>query len=257
MSRNILRGRFAWYELLTTDTNAAQRFYTQLVGWDTGSGKAGDEPYTLFTARRRQVAGLMALPEEARRNGAGPHWLGYVSTPDVDGTIEQALRLGGRVLYPAFDVPEVGRVGVIADPQGAALGLYRPLEAPAEADGMPGIGDISWHELMTSDHFAAFTFYESLFGWKKTETMDMGEAGLYQMYGIGGRTLGGMFNKPADVPAVSWLYYIHVADVNRTVEKMKSLGGTLCNGPMEVPGGDLIAQCTDPQGAAFALHSSK
>ena len=102
-----------------------------------------------------------------------------------------------------------------------------------------------------------FSYFGTLFGWKKTETMDMGEAGLYQMYGIGGRTLGGMFNKPADVPAVSWLYYIHVADVNQTVEKMKSLGGTLCNGPMEVPGGDLIAQCTDPQGAAFALHSSK
>jgi hypothetical protein len=258
MTHQVPRGRFVWYELLTSDTNAAQRFYTLLIGWDTASGKAGDEPYTLFTSSQRQIAGLMALPEEARRAGAQPHWLGYVSTPSVDATIEQAEKLGARALMPAFDVPEVGRVGVFADPQGAVLGVYTPLAPAADAGSMPVAGEISWHELMTTDHFAAFPFYEALFGWKKTELMDMGEAGLYQMYGLAGRTLGGMFNRPRDLPGPpSWLYYIHVRDVTSAVEMVHRLGGQVCNGPMEVPGGDLIAQCLDPQGAAFALHSHR
>lgn len=67
-----------------------------------------------------------------------------------------------------------------------------------------------------------------------------------------------MFNKPAEMPGPPfWLYYIMVPDVKAVVEKIKGLGGQILNGPMEVPGGDLIAQCLDPQGAAFAIHSKK
>lgn len=257
MPKNVPRGRFLWYELLTSDPDAAQRFYTQLIGWDTQSTKAGDEPYTLFTQGGRQIAGMMLLPEDARRSGALSHWLGYVSTPSVDDTIAQAEKLGGRTLMAGTDIPDIGRAGVIADPQGAALGLYAPLEPVDDTEHAPLAGEISWHELMTTDHFAAFDFYSALFGWNKTETMDMGELGLYQMYGRNGRTLGGMFNRTPDMPPgpPAWLYYIHVPDVHAAVTKVTALGGKLCNGPQEVPGGDLIAQCLDPTGAAFALHS--
>lgn len=82
--------------------------------------------------------------------------------------------------------------------------------------------------------------------------------GIYQIYGRKEITLGGMFNKPAEMPGPSfWLYYIMIPDVNEGVEKIKDLGGQLLNGPLEVPGGELIAQCLDPQGAAFAIHSKK
>jgi predicted enzyme related to lactoylglutathione lyase len=67
-----------------------------------------------------------------------------------------------------------------------------------------------------------------------------------------------MYNKPREVPGTAaWLYYIHVDDVNERTKNVEALGGKVLNGPMEVPGGDLIAQCLDPQGAAFALHSPK
>ncbi len=84
----------------------------------------------------------------------------------------------------------------------------------------------------------------------------MGPGGIYQIYGHKGAPLGGMFNKPDEMPGPPmWLYYVSVDDVNQSVEKVTALGGQVLNGPMEVPGGDLIAQCVDPQGALFALHS--
>ncbi|MCJ7753754.1 MAG: hypothetical protein MUP13_04255, partial [Thermoanaerobaculales bacterium] len=96
-----------------------------------------------------------------------------------------------------------------------------------------------------------------LFGWKPAEAMDMGEAGIYQLYGGGDAPLGGMFNKPNEMPGPPmWLYYVKVGDVNEVVKKVAELGGQVINGPMEVPGGDLIVQCLDPQGALFAIHSS-
>jgi predicted enzyme related to lactoylglutathione lyase len=78
------------------------------------------------------------------------------------------------------------------------------------------------------------------------------------MYGLGDKTMGGIYNKPAEMPGPPmWLYYTVVPDVNEAAEKVKAKGGQVLNGPMEVPGGsgDMIAQCMDPQGAPFAIHS--
>ena len=86
--------------------------------------------------------------------------------------------------------------------------------------------------------------------------MDMGEDGIYQMYGRGGPPLGGMYTVSESMPVrPGWLYYITVDDVRPTAERVKELGGQVLRGPMEVPGGGLIAQCLDPQGALFAIHS--
>jgi hypothetical protein len=113
---------------------------------------------------------------------------------------------------------------------------------------------VSWHELITSDHEAALRFYSQLFGWQKTDAIP-GPNGTYQMYGKGGRTFGGMMTKPKDYPAPPhWLYYVKVADLDGALARVKKNDGKVWNGPMEVPGGDRVAQCVDPQGAAFALH---
>ena len=86
----------------------------------------------------------------------------------------------------------------------------------------------------------------------------MGEAGIYQLYGLGGPPMGGMFNKFDEMPGPPmWLFYISVDDVTAAVEKVKELGGQVVNGPIEVPGGDFIAQCLDPQGALFAVQDRK
>jgi predicted enzyme related to lactoylglutathione lyase len=244
---------------MTPEPDSATDFYAQLVGWTTEPWEGADRPYTLWKNKEVPVGGLMNLPEEAVEAGAPPHWLAYISTPDIAATVSRATELGGKILVQPTEVPGAGRFAVLQDPQGAVFAAYTPGEAQSEPEGPPQIGQFSWHELATSDHGAAFVFYHDLFGWDETESMDMGEAGVYQMYGCGGSeaSLGGMFNKPAEMPGPpAWLFYIKVADVNAAVDKVKELGGRVLNGPMEVPGGDLIAQCMDPQGAVFAVHSS-
>lgn len=257
MPNDDLRGRFVWYELLTTDPEAAQDFYPTVVGWDTEPWEPpdGGEPYVMWKTGERPIGGVMQLPDDAVEQGAVPHWLPYVGTPDVDSTVERAKELGSRVYVEPLDIPTVGRFAVLADPQGAVFAVYTPeMEAPAA--GPPQRGDISWHELVTTDWEAAFAFYHELFGWEKKDAMDMGEMGIYQMYGRrDGIPLGGMFNKSADMPGpAAWLIYAMVDDVNTATEQVKASGGQVLNGPMEVPGGDWVAQCMDPQGAAFAVH---
>ncbi|GMV42557.1 MAG: lactoylglutathione lyase [Myxococcales bacterium] len=247
-------GSFQWYELMTTDTEAAKAFYTEVVGWRTQPFEAGGMPYTMVVAGEEPIGGLCTLPEEAKAMGAPPHWLAYVGTPDVDATLATAQELGARVYFGPMDVPTVGRVAIIADPHGAVIGLYTP-----ESGGMDhgeGLGKMAWHELMTGDVDAALGFYGTLFGWEKTESMDMGpEHGVYQMYGKGGKTHGGIMRAPQGFnPA--WLYYVTVEDMAATLDRVKSHGGSVANGPMEVPGGGLAAQCVDPQGAFFALFSA-
>jgi predicted enzyme related to lactoylglutathione lyase len=123
---------------------------------------------------------------------------------------------------------------------------------------MPNIGGFSWHELATPDYAAAFRFYQALFGWEKVAEHDMGPMGMYFIFGRNGTQLGGMFNKPADMPfPPNWLQYIQVDSADSAVERVKANGGKVLNGPMDVPGGDRIAQCLDPQGGAFAVHSRK
>src|SRR5262249_15970466 len=106
---------------------------------------------------------------------------------------------------------------------------------------------------------AALRFYQQLFGWEEAGSMDMGPGlGTYQMFGWNNRPVGGMFNKPPQMQGPSfWLPYIKVADSKKVAAAVPKLGGKIVNGPMEVPGGDWIAQGMDLQGAFFAVHSTK
>lgn len=248
-------GKFVWFELLTTDVDAAKAFYTEVIGWKTQK-MDGPMDYTVWSVGERGVGGLMTLPEPAKAAGAPPHWLGHVEVPDADATAKQATELGGNILVPVQEMPDVGRFALIQDPQGAVLSVYTPAN-PMEGGGT-GSGDFTWNELNTTDYEAAWTFYSELFGWQATESFDMGpEHGTYFMFKRDGgeRTLGGMSNAAnAEHIHTHWLYYITVDDIAAAVERVKSNGGKLVNGPMEVPGGELVAQCEDPQGAAFALH---
>jgi predicted enzyme related to lactoylglutathione lyase len=253
------KGRFVWYDLMTSDPEAAQSFYTKLIGWGTQPWD-GPMPYTMWTNSDTPLGGVMTLPDEAKQAGAPPHWLAYIQTPDVDAAVAKVEENQGKVLAPAQDIPEVGRFAVVADPQGAVFAPFTHAGDMPAKTGPPQVGEFSWHELNTSDHDNAWGFYETIFGWKKLDVMDMGEMGMYQMFTQDGGEipLGGMFNKPKEMPGPPfWLYYASVDDVHKSVETVKELGGQVLNGPMEVPGGDYVAQCMDPQGAAFALHSMK
>lgn len=249
------RGRFLWYELMTSDVEAAKGFYPGITGWSTAPWETGDQPYTMWMNGEMPVGGLMELPEDAVRAGARPHWLTYIGAPDLDATVGRAQELGAQILVPTMEVPEVGRMTILTDPQGAVFAAYQPQgDAPEEIEPHPGC--FSWHELATSDREAAWAFYSELFGWETTEEMDMGDAGIYHMYSRpGGAALGGIFNRTAEMPVSAWTLYTMVPDAAEAAAAVSSAGGQVIMGPMEVPGGDQIAYCFDPQGAAFAVHS--
>jgi predicted enzyme related to lactoylglutathione lyase len=149
----------------------------------------------------------------------------------------------------------VGRYAVVIDPQGAAFGVYKSVRESGAWDGTPVVGRMSWHELMTKDHEAAFKFYSALFGWEKTGEMDMGDGNMYLMYGHGGKMYGGMFTQFGDMAGMHpfWLMYIHVKDVAKAVDIATKAGAQVHRPQMDIPGGS-IAILGDPQGAGFAVH---
>jgi predicted enzyme related to lactoylglutathione lyase len=250
-----LLGSFVWCELLTTDTTAAGDFYTKVVGWKTAPW-GNDSSYTTFNSGSGPVAGMMVLPDEAKNMGAPPNWMMYVGTPNVDSTALNIAQKGGKVLRQPESIPNAGRFAVVQDPYGATFGIYTPDKGGAPK-GQPGVGDFSWFELYTPNPEGAWDFYHSLFGWEKTSAMDMGEMGTYQMFGRGGGIPNGGIMKPPPGAPAAWQPYALVKDAKASAKAAVAAGGKIVNGPMEVPGGDWIAQGMDPQGAMFAVHSLK
>ncbi len=245
-------GRFVWYELMTTDPKAAIAFYSEVVGWKTQPYEGSD--YVMWVGSQGPLGGVMTLPEPAKKMGAPPHWMAHVTSADVDKTVARVRELHGNVYVEPTDMPKIGRFAVIADPQGASISVFKPVE-PMAAHDTEKPGEFCWNELITTDQAAAFTFYHDIFGWERLLDHDMGPMGNYLIYGRDKKQLGGMFNKPKDAPMpVTFMYYIEVEGLNDAVERAKRHGGKVLNGPMEVPGGAHIAQLMDPQGAAFALH---
>lgn len=250
-------GKFVWYELMTTDPDAAVPFYKEVLGWGTETWQGPSEgmpPYKMWMVGEGPIGGVMELPEQARAAGAPPHWLAYVAVEDADSIVAKAKGLGATVHVPPQDIPEVGRFAVLADPSGAVFALLQPSGDAPGHDGQPKVGEFSWHELMADNHAEALEFYQELFGWEKHDTMDMGEAGIYQLFGRGGVPAGGMMNKPPEMPMGAWNVYARVTDVDEAASRVSAGGGTVLHGPMEVPGGDRVAVCQDPQGAVFSIH---
>jgi predicted enzyme related to lactoylglutathione lyase len=199
----------------------------------------------------------MAKPKEVE---APPFWAMYVGVPNLEQAAAHIARLGGKECSPVIDVPTIGRMQMMTDPQGAAFYIYEPAPTRDQRAEEPAVeGEGSWHELMTTDAQAAMNFYTEVFGWEPSETMDMGEMGKYHMFNRPHGMIGGMMNKPPEMANVppNWQIYFLVPDIPAAVERIKANGGQILNGPMEVPGGDWIVNAMDPQGAAFALHARK
>ncbi len=250
MAQESVRGRFVWYDLATTDPTGAIAFYRDIVGWGTEEMPM-DPPYTMWVNGDRPLGGVVPLPEGAP---SPPHWMSYLGTPDLDVTLARARELGANVVRGPEEIPDIGRFAVITDPQGAYVSFYSPTgESPDP--GPPCVGDFSWHELMIDDYESAFAFYAELFGWQVLDEHDMGDAGVYLIYGRDDRPLGGIFNRPPGVPYNAWIYYVMVDDVDRQAAAVVAAGGEILHGPLEVPGGDRIVQIRDPQGAVLALHA--
>jgi len=249
------KGKFGWYELMTSDTKAAGKFYSDVVGWTTKDVGDGNMPYTTFNIGDVGIAGMLHLTGHTA-------WVGYITVDDVDAHVEEIVKAGGKCWRPPTDVPGMLRFAVMSDPQGAAFVVFTPnpaMPSPQRPEP-PTPGTNGWHELYTTDLEAGFNFYSKMFGWTKLSDMDMGPMGAYRIFDQGDHNQmgdGGMMTKPPMVPTPCWNFYFCVDSINAAMDRVKAGGGTIANGPMQVPGGGWIIQGQDPQGAMFSLVASK
>jgi predicted enzyme related to lactoylglutathione lyase len=243
-------GMFSWAELATSDAEAAKTFYSGLFGWDYDDTPVGDgQVYSMARRAGHNVAALFASEQP-------PHWNCYVTVDSVDDTAARAGDLGANVMMEPFDVMEVGRMAVIADPSGAALCLWEP-RSSIGATFVNGPGAMTWNDLVTPDPETAAGFYGALFGWTTEEPAN---AGGYRVIKNGERSNGGIMpidpeRMGSDTPP-SWMPYFGHDDVDRVVEAVGGLGGRVFNGPAQMPQGK-IAVLGDPQGAVFAVWTGQ
>ncbi len=253
-----MRGKpFFWYELMTTDPEAAAKFYAAVVGWRPQAwGMAENSTYTVLNVGERGVGGIMVLPDSAKAMGMPPAWVGYVYARDISAACAALEKAGGKVLRPPAEIPTVGKFAVVSDPQGAMFMFLQPSGPDQQPFASGTTGTIGWHELYTTDWKAAFDFYSGQFGWNKDGEFDMGAMGTYLLFGFGEGQAGGIMNKPEQIPMPVWQYYFNVEGIDASAKRVTDNGGKVLMGPMEVPGGSWVVQCQDPQSAHFALTSA-
>ena len=251
-------GDFIWYELMTRNADAAKAFYDAVVGWNVGEGAPEFGGYRMIgRSDGGSAGGVLPITAEMEEHGARPMWLGYINVADVDAKVAAIEAAGGRALMPATDIPNVGRIAMVADPQGAPFYVMKPIppadkpEARSDVFSQTEVQRCAWNELVTTDLEAARSFYPEQFGWTLGDTMPMGPMGDYQFIHQDGRMIGAMFAPPDRQPA--WRFCFRVDNLERSIDAIRNGGGEILFGPTEVPGGGMIIQATDPQGAFFML----
>ena len=254
------QGDFIWYELMTSNPEGSKAFYDAVVGWDIGEGAAEYNGYRMINAPGGGFAGgVLPLTPEMQQHGARPTWLGYIFVADVDQAVGKIEGAGGKALLPATDIPNVGRIAMVADPQGAPFYVMKPIppegreNEPSDVYSPDKVGRCAWNELSASDPVAARRFYGEQFGWTSDDFMPMGDMGEYRFFDHHGVRLGAVSGMMSSEQHPHWRYYFRVPSVSKAKETAEAKGGKIAMGPMEVPGGDHIIIGTDPQGAEFAL----
>lgn len=253
-----------WYELLTSDVDGAKRFYGEIVGWTTTthpSALGETMPYTIFNMEETGVAGLAKPPEGMPME---PMWLAYFHVEDVDAKLAEVTAAGGATRMPATDLPNVGRVALVTDPQGVPFYLMKPSPPPGSPADIESTsfsptlpGRCSWNELVTSDQKSALPFYGSLLGWTSNDVMPMGAMGDYTFIDDGDVRLGAMMDRASPEQPLKWTFYFAIPDVDAAPDRVAELGGQVIMGPMEVPGGQRIVLALDPQGASVGFVSGE
>jgi uncharacterized protein len=246
-------GAFCWPELSTIDQKGAVAFYRGLFGWDLNEQPMGPgETYSMFTVRGRLAAAAYSMRPEERSMHVPPHWNNYVSVTSADDSAKKAESLGAKILMPAFDVMDSGRMAFIQDPTGAVFAVWQPKKhIGVQVAGEPGA--LVWTELLTRDAAAAERFYAALFGWtlKHSTNPNMQYTEIHNQ----GTPQGGiMAITPQMGPMPSaWWPYFGVDDTDKAAAKVKELGGKVVMGPQDIEKVGRFAVVGDPQGAMFNI----
>ena len=238
-------GRFTWFEHLSNDPSAAGRFYAEVLPWTIETMPMPGMSYPMIKAGEAAVGGLATLPKGVTT----PHWISYVSVEDVEATARKVTANGGKALMDAFEIPTIGRMQPVADPQGGALLLFRSVNDDRPASKGPGT--MHWNELWCGDAKAALGFYSTVFGYAHS-SMEMGGSTYYVLENEG-KPRGGIMQSPVAGIPTHWLPYVSVTDLDATVARVGRNGGKAEGDAIEVPGVGRFAFVRDPQGARLGL----
>lgn len=244
-------GMFCWFECGSTNAAVAKTFYEKLFGWT-----AVDKPmpgmegavYTIFQVDGSDVAGLYQL-DGPQFEGVPSHWMSYVAVKDADESTARAEKLGATVLQPPMDVPGIGRMAFLRDPDGANFSVF---QAGDHQGHDPEKCTLGWAELHTRDKPAAKAFYSELFGWSVREDAD----GQYTEFQVGGRSIAGMMEIPPaqrEHRPPNWLPYGMVDDCDACVSKATKLGAHPIVPPTTIENVGRFAVMADPAGAVIAV----
>jgi uncharacterized protein len=245
--------RVAWVDLATSDAAGARDFYSKLFGWQLD---VNPDPqyggYALAKVGGQDVGGIgpTQSPEQPTT------WSLYIGTEDVDALCKRVEGVGGKVIAPAFDVGDQGRMAVFQDPSGAFIDAWQGANMARFKDGETNT--FGWAELNARGLDKAIPFYTQLFGWT-TKTSPLGDGqGDYTEFQVDGESILGALEMnpgiPAEVPSY-WMVYFNVDDVDAAYQKALGLGAHEMLAPQEFPGGR-FAIINDPQGAMFGLLKS-
>jgi uncharacterized protein len=232
-------GRIVWHDHGSPDPAKAREFYAALFGWEFETFP-GEADYEMISVNGQTHGGFGSPP-----GNPPPYWLGAVLVENADVAADKAKNAGGTILAEPMDIPEVGRIAVIADPQGAVISAFASQGIPPANEGV-----FVWDELITTDVDDAKRFYGEVFGWTSRD-LPMGES-TYTIFMRAGETdVGGLMHRPDERIPPNWTTYIGTGDIDATVARANELGATTINGPMDVPGQGRFAIITDPTGAVF------
>jgi predicted enzyme related to lactoylglutathione lyase len=244
----------SWVDLGSTDPAKTRTFYGELFGWNCPEGPPEAGGYSVCDVGGKTVAGI----GPQMNPDFPPNWMTYVNVDSADATAAKVAAAGGAVLVEPMDVMEAGRMGIVADPLGAVIGLWQPNQhTGAQLANEPGT--YIWSELITTDLDKSKDFYKAVFGWDAEDQGPPGGPPAYTEWKIGGKSVGGMMLKQADMPAdmpPNWGVYFAVADTDASVAKAQELGASLFMGPTDIEPGR-FAVLADDVGAVFSILQPK
>ncbi len=252
-SASSLLGKFVWYDQMSNDLPGAEKFYSKVVGWTIAPNTMNAQRYSVLKSGETMVGGLMPIPEEAAKMGVRPAWMGYIAVDDVKAYADKVKAAGGAIHRPPTEIPNVGAFAIAGDPSGAGFLLLKGNSDQAP-EGHPRSPAISAGAICTgATRKARSPSTPACSAGRRAKRWTWARWRTYQIFTTKGLQRGGMMKKMAQEPAARWRYYINVEAIDAASERVKSAGGKVVNGPMEVPGGSWVIDGLDPQGAMFGL----
>jgi predicted enzyme related to lactoylglutathione lyase len=242
-------GKFVWYDLLTNDVLAVKKFYGGLFGWEFDGEERVDAEYTVIKKEGIPIGGIVFRDEKEAEHS---QWLSYLSVTDVDKAVDMIKAKNGIIYRESFELPERGRVAVVADPQGAPI-VFIKSQVGDPKDRNLITNNWLWTELFTSDVEAAAEFYSQLVGYT-VEEFDTDLKIPYYVFKKNDTNRGGMLKLPWEDVKPNWLPYVLVDNPAETAEKVKSLGGQVLIAPSKEIRGGSVALIQDPAGAVLAIQ---